>query len=83
MDFDDTTRRIVAHLKMVSDTYLLGPVDFSAPFRLLDRESLESPRTGSFWLLPGKVVQELERLSQIRRFEVNNKTEIGFRIVST
>jgi hypothetical protein len=79
MDFDDTTHRILAHLKL-TDSYLIGPVDFSGLFTQLDKATLSNRKPDSVGVLPGDVVQRLETGGHIRRFAVANKDKIGFRI---
>ena len=80
MDFDDSTNRMLAHLASTPDAYLLGNADFSSPFTLLDRATVENRRPDSLWAVPGDVVQRLEQADIIKSFGVSDKTQIGFRI---
>jgi hypothetical protein len=79
MDFGDSTNRMLAHLALTPDAYLLGNADFSSPFTLLDKATLENRRPDSLWAIPGEVVQRLEQAGLIVRFGVSDKTQIGFR----
>lgn len=82
MDFDDTTRRIVAHLETAADAYLLGPRDFAGTFTLLDHATLRNLHPDSVGVLPGEVVRRLEQSGTIERFEVKDETKAGFRVAS-
>lgn len=80
MDFDDSTNRMLAHLAITPDAYLLGNADFSSLFTLLDRATLENRRPDSLWAIPGESVRSLENAGLIERFQVADETQIGFRI---
>ena len=70
----------MAHLAAAPDAYLLGARDFSGPFTLLDRATLENRRPDSLWAVPAEVIRGLESAGRIEHFDVEDTTQIGFRI---
>ena len=80
MDFDDSTRRMEAYLEATPGAYLLGPRDLSGPFTLLDSAALENRRPDSLWAVPPEVIKGLESAGRIERFDVADKSQVGFRI---
>jgi hypothetical protein len=82
MDLDDNVNRMLAHLRMAPDAYLIGKADFSGPFTLLDKATLENPRPDWIWAIPGDTVRRLEQTVDIERFNVSDASKVGFRISS-
>lgn len=79
MEFDDSTRRALAHLEIAPDAYLLGDAEFRSPFTLWDRATRESRTIDSLSAIPADVVKTLEAAGQIVRVDIPDASQVAFR----